>query len=88
MPYAPDITIGCARPERYNAAARRARATVAGRGSPPAVMPPPRATMTPAFTPGTSPMLLENAPPSPAAAGGSLSHAAQHGHVVGDGEPA
>ena len=32
MPYAPDITIRCARPERYSAAARRARATVAGRG--------------------------------------------------------
>jgi hypothetical protein len=35
MPYAPDITIRRARPARYNAAARTARATVAGCGSPP-----------------------------------------------------
>jgi hypothetical protein len=62
MPYAPDITIRCARPERYNAAARTARATVAGCGSPPAVMPPPRATMTPARAAGTGPMLLRDIP--------------------------
>jgi len=60
MPYAPDITIRCARPERYRAAARRARATVAGRGSPSAVMPPPRATMTPALAGGTGPILLQD----------------------------
>jgi hypothetical protein len=56
------ITIRCARPERYNAAARRARATVTGRGSPPAVMPPPKATMTPALAADTGPILLQDTP--------------------------
>lgn len=59
MPYAPDITICCTRPERYSAAARRARATVAGWGSPSAVMPPPRATTTSALTGATDSMLVE-----------------------------
>jgi len=59
MPYAPDMTIRCARPEWYSATARRARATVAGRGCPWAVMPPPRATMTSALAVDTGSMLLE-----------------------------
>jgi len=62
MPYAPDITIRRARPERYNAAARRARATVGGRGWPPAVMPPPRATTASALIRAMGWMLLEKHP--------------------------
>jgi hypothetical protein len=41
MPYAPGITIRRARPERHTTAVPRARATAAGRGSPPAVTRPP-----------------------------------------------
>jgi len=62
MPCEPDITIRAARPEWYNSAARRARATVAGCGWPSAVMPPPRATTTPALTGDTSPMLHSEPP--------------------------
>jgi hypothetical protein len=62
MPYAPDMTIRGARPERYNATARRARVTVAGRGCPQAVMPPPRATITSALAKDTAPTLLGTPP--------------------------
>ena len=74
MPYAPDITIRAARPERYKAAARRARATVAGRGSPSAVMPPPRATTTSALTGDTGPMLPAAHPAAQPRAHASAKH--------------
>jgi hypothetical protein len=59
MPYAPDMTIRGARPERYKATARSARATVAAAASPSTLTPPPRATMTSALSEDTGPMLLE-----------------------------
>jgi hypothetical protein len=63
MPCAPDMTIRCARPARYRAAARRARAAVAGSGSPSLVMPPPRATITSALPGDTRSMVLETPHP-------------------------